>query len=589
MAVSKKRKATENKKPNTKKLKTVDSLDRLSKIVNANYFVTFEGTCSGEALDQLKTAIGIDKFELKQKTSQGQFLVFNADINKEKKSESFGVIIGPNAESEKDKISNFYKLWGKEFCSLRRFQDGNTHETIALTSTGISYMPLTKLAHLLKVHNPQVKVQLHHFNEDFRREGLKLHQELLQHRKKVDDFCQKVRDICEWELPLRKIQAQSVSMYKGYVDLHRLYKIHSENITANKVVRNQNGIFHIQENSKIAPSQLKSVKIVLEVSEKNQMSMEMFARLKMAYAIKMQEKLAMKTVLKNNGEILALDSDLIFKICLRPPYEQNSNLDYQLQEKLASIALHHTLYPALCKLVHKWLASQFLSKTLDETLVDVLISVIFQDNQCNTIENGFLRFLHMLSFNDFMKVPLILGSRDEKIAKAEFDFSLHRERFPNLTIFITDLDLESNLSRKINSGCLRRLINCARATLHRLSSNLDFDQLLKDAYKVNECTFDVLIVLKPFQVPALSKSGKYQNDEPPSPFPIVDYDPLETFWHEINQSFGQQCQFYLNATSLKIGMKLGKKVTDWKLLLEDIRILGKDFIKECIAKEIIKN
>ena len=99
---------------------------------------------------------------------------------------------------------------------------------------------------------------------------------------------------------------------------------------------------------------------------------------------------------------------------------------------------------------------------------DTLIATLFQEKQISTLENGFLRFLHLLSFTDFTKTPLVLGSRDEKVEKANFDFTLHRERFPSLTIFVVDLDLESNISKDFSIGGLRRLVNCARSTLHKL-------------------------------------------------------------------------------------------------------------------------
>ena len=377
---SKKRKNADEKalKANKKaKTKSFDPIERLNKVVNANYFLTVEGDLPSATLKRLKNAINIDTFELKQKTEEGKFLAFNADIDEANKSENFGVIIGPNTETERGKIVEFYELWGKKFCSLRRFQDGNTHETIALNSVGLSYMPLAKFKHLIEVHHPKAAVTFHHFNEDFRRQGLKLHHELLQHRKQVEAFCQKIRDLCDTEdLPLRKIQAHDVSMYKGNIESYQLCKIHSEPMTENKVVCCQDGVSYIQENGKIPPSKLTSVKIVLEVSEKSQMSVEMFARLKFAYAIKLREKLPMKSVLKSDGEILVIEKDMVYNLCVRPPY-QISNYVYQMQEKLALTALHHLQFPALCKLTQKWLASQFLSKTIDETLIGHLPSTFF--------------------------------------------------------------------------------------------------------------------------------------------------------------------------------------------------------------------
>ena len=240
---SKKRKIKDEKaNKGSKKVKRIsDPIEKLNKVVDANYYVTLVGDLSAENLSLLKTALNIDKFEIKQKTDEGKFLAFNSHIDVTNKSENFGVIIGPNTETEKEKIVDFYELWGKKFCNLRRFQDGNTHESIALDSTGLSYMPLAKLKHLVTVHQPNVEVKFHHFTEDFRRQSLKLHEKLLHHRKQVDEFCQKVRYICETEdLPLRKIQAQNVSMYKGnigQVSHERLLFMFNHNLAARRPIK----------------------------------------------------------------------------------------------------------------------------------------------------------------------------------------------------------------------------------------------------------------------------------------------------------------------------------------------------------------
>ena len=135
------------------------------------------------------------------------------------------------------------------------------------------------------------------------------------------------------------------------------------------MVRNQEGVAYIQESGKIPPSKLNSIRIVLEVSEKSQMSVDMFARLKFAYALKLREKLPMTSIVKNNAEIMTIEKDLVYRLCVRPPFYQQSNFEYQIQEKLASTALHHVQFPALCKLVQKWLASQYLSQTIDEPII----------------------------------------------------------------------------------------------------------------------------------------------------------------------------------------------------------------------------
>ena len=111
-----------------------------------------------------------------------------------------------------------YRLWGKTNCQLRRFQDGETHETVPLNnhSSGILYVILVKLQHLAKIHFPEIYVKFHHFDEDFRAQALQSHEKLLETRRIVQDFCHKLRESCGFgtEIPLRKVEAISKCLYR---------------------------------------------------------------------------------------------------------------------------------------------------------------------------------------------------------------------------------------------------------------------------------------------------------------------------------------------------------------------------------------
>ena len=604
MAVgNKKRKSTSGSKilANGKKIKkavTIDPLQRLNKIIGNSYYITLKGKVPNEVLDLLKNVVGIRKFDMKEKVDGGLFLAFNVNINEEKKSEGLGVIIGPNTVSEPEEIPEFYKTWGgKKFCALRRFPDGSTHETVALHNPGgLIYMPMAKINHLIQLHAPTVELECHNFHEDFRQQILRTHQDFLLHRQKVDEFCGQIRLLSD-ELPIRKIQPLHSSLYKGVASNHcQLSEIHSTDHSSSKVVFNagqSDGILQIQESSKIAPSKLNALKIILDISEKHQMSSEMFARLKCAYVMKLQEKLLQPTMLKSNSELLVIDNEVVYQICIKAPNDQHHfQSQVLLQDKLASVGLQHIIYPALCQIVHQWLATQYLSMIIDEVLIDVIIAAILssqydESKEPITIENGFLTFLHWCSFTDFTKTALVFGSKskNEELDKAQYDFKVHREKYPFLTLFVTDVDLDSKISQGLDNKVLQRLINCARGTLHQLSTHMEFDSLLNDAFEVNDKVFDALITLKPFQVPVKSKSSGKFKKEAYVDFPIVDYDPLQRFWLEIHSSFAQECQFYLNSRALKIGIKFSSNVSNTKMILEDIQVLGKDFIKECILKK----
>ena len=124
-----------------------------------------------------------------------------------------------------------------------------------------------------------------------------------------------------------------------------------------------------------------------------------------------------------------------------------------------------------------------------------------------------------------------------------------------------------------------RLVNCARKTLHELSNNLDFDGVLNDTFKVNEDLFDAIINLKPFQIPSESRSGKFQGDL--KSFPVVDYRPLDRFWTELIESFGEDAQFYCNGyNGCKIGVKFDADVQKLKELIracEELEVNNRNY------------
>ena len=358
----------------------------------------------------------------------------------------------------------------------------------------------------------------------------------------------------------------------------------------------------IREKSTKAPCLLSAIPIELEITQKAQMSANMFARLKMAYAIKLQnllnEKLELKTSLRSDGELLIVYEDFVFVIRIKAPNQIQQS--YALQKYLAIVGIHNQCFSGLCTVVKKWLASQFLAKSIDETIVDIILATLFStadsapENKTEspiTVENGFLQFLKLLSFTDFSQKFLVLASdldensaldkKGNKFAKLQYDFKQKREKYPELTI-ISNLDWDSAWTRNLSKPYFTRLVNCARMTLHKLSNNLDFDGVLNDAFKVNEDLFDVVLVLRPFQIPSESQSGKFQGDL--SSFPVVDYRPLDRFWTELVESFGEEAQFYCNDTC-KIGVKFNNAdVQAAKTILEDIQVLGKDLVKDVVYK-----
>ena len=276
---------------------------------------------------------------------------------------------------------------------------------------------------------------------------------------------------------------------------------------------------------------------------------------------------------------MVIFQSIVFCIKIKPP-QKSPFSQHAIQENLSAIGIRNISYSGLCQVVAHWLNSQYLSICIDEFIIDLILASLYHDEKVQSIENGFLKFLHLLSFTNFEENYLTIGPKEELmpgLTQFEYDFKTKRGKFPALTI-ISKHDMESNSSKTLTESYFIRLVNCARMTLHLISQNMNFDDILNEKLKVNEDTFDAVLVLNHFQIPTDSKFGKCENA---SVFPVVNYDPVGHFWDELQQTFGTEVQFYFNSTVWRVGLKFSES-TKMKAILEDIQILGKDLIKEVI-------
>lgn len=511
------------------------------------------------------------------------------------KAAAGGVIVGPDAESAEE-VTAFHQLWGKSHCELRRFQDGHIRESIALSNPhGLAYFMLAKIKHLVGIHFESVSVHEHHLPTLFLSECLAASHRVVAIRNLVDLFCKDLRELSGSELPLRKVQATCNCMYGA---------AHNHTVPMgepSKVATNKSGYLYLREKSNMAPPQTSSIQIQLEVTQKTKMSTAMFARLRMMYVLKLsellQQKLKLTTMVQRDSVLYVIYKCTLFKITIPYPKNEEGEADKALktlQEFLSGVCLRNTCFAGLRVLIHKWAAANYLSLSVPETTLDLLAAHVFvvtNEQTPSTIERGFLNFLNTLSFTDFEKTPLVLNEEEcGDLAPFKWNFDNKRKSLPALCI-ITPQDPTNNWScftRDLEEPYLRRLVNCARLTLHSLMSASPprTQDILDNLNAVSENNYDVLLHFKSLQVPltknpAVSTTG---NDMKPSTcFPVIDYDPVGSFWQEARDSFGKEAQFYYNANALKMGIKLvGSRDDEAKAMLEDLQVIGKGLIKEVV-------
>merc|ERR1719219_546071 len=189
----------------------------------------------------------------------------------------------------------------------------------------------------------------------------------------------------------------------------------------------------------------------------------------------LSDKLGLKTQLRCSGDIVTVYENFMFAIKIKAPNQIKQTTKFTVQEYLGMVGIHNYCFSGVCNVVHKWLSSQFLSKSIEERVVDIIVATMFaaaDDDISNansssivTVENGFLQFLKLLSFTDFSNKFLVLGSTAPgeidatKLAKFEYDFRQKRNQYPELTI-ISKLDWDSTWTRNLSKPYLTRLVNC---------------------------------------------------------------------------------------------------------------------------------
>ncbi len=529
-------------------------------------------------------------------------------------SEKNGIILGPETVDGRssEEIREFYQLWGKSHCQLRRFQNGQTHETVALSSPyGLAYFPMVKLQHVLKVHYPEVGSKFHSLSEGVLVEAKVANDQLASLRSLADNFTTLLRRACETTLPLRNVRAICSSLYKGFANGHDhfLRGSHVQMSTTSKIVKDMDGYLVPAEKNVNAPEVRRSLLIEVEITQKSHLREEVFARLRMAYVLKLRtilaEDLQLQTMVTSGGELKVVFQGAMFCVRVKPLLQDDDKSKvHGLQELLARISQEHTSYSGVCSILHRWMASNFLSDGgggvgIPEVVLDLIVASVYSNldklkgtqQTPVTIEAGLLAVLRLLSMTDFKTTPIFVGSEAEDFSNLDafkWTFSNKRSTLPDLCIVTPHEDKPSIYTKSLNPQHFRRLINCARMTLHKMftpeEAAPNFDGLTDGGYGGSEHVYDFTVYLHRHHVP---RPGQGIVERQPSlggesmkSFPVTDYDPLERFFTEVKASFGRVADFYFNRDTLVLGVKLskdGKEKT--KEIKEDINIIGRDLVK----------
>ena len=137
-------------------------------------------------------------------------------------------------------------------------------------------------------------------------------------------------------------------------------------------------------------------------------------------------------MLTQNAEIFVIFQSMVF--CLKIKSNSKSEFSpYLIQENIAAVAIRNISFSGLGQVVSHWLNSQYLTLTIDQSVIGLILATLYHDESVQTVESGFLKFLHLLSFTNFEEKYLILGQSEdfdsEKLTHFQYDFKTKRAKF----------------------------------------------------------------------------------------------------------------------------------------------------------------
>lgn len=307
----------------------------------------------------------------------------------------------------------------------------------------------------------------------------------------------------------------------------------------------------------------------------------------------------------------------------------------EILPKLNSIlhGLHqqHNTFGTACRLAKRWISSQLKHGFIHDIAVELIIASIYihpepYTSPCSP-QIAFIRFLTLLASHDWMTTPIIVnlnnGFKNEDINEIHEAFIHQRSTLPPIVI-VNPLDRRGDMwtKNKPPALILKRVTILAKASLKTFYDILNEAPIsdIKTIFRPPLDSYDILIYLERTQISRLRcaidvytidklsvyKSYKFEKNEV---FPILEYDPIERYLHELRLNFGKYA-FFLhdvyggdiiavvwkrssfapkefevssidNQTLYKNGTQV---VPDVERILEDFEILGSGLVKNIVKQ-----
>nr|XP_033814077.1 nucleolar protein 6 [Geotrypetes seraphini] len=285
-------------------------------------------------------------------------------------------------------------------------------------------------------------------------------------------------------------------------------------------------------------------------------------RLQVAYH---REPLLMKESITPEGMMKYQDTEESLQLemeILHLPY---------LSGTLHGLQQQHPAFSGTSRLAKRWICAQMLSDGMSDECMDLLVAYLFLHpapfTPPSSPQVGFLRFLQLMATFDWKNNPLIVNLngdiKDIDYAEIKNDFMAARSRLPVMFIATPKDRKDSFWTRDRPSALiLQRLIMLSLESVNTLEKQL-MDPLgshdVKMVFRPPLDLYDVLIHLNSRQIPRhreavdkpvksfvrgmLKKSASVKSFY----FPVVDYDPVQSYLEELRAAFGELALFCYDA------------------------------------------
>ncbi|KAL4228055.1 Nucleolar protein 6 [Mactra antiquata] len=577
---------------------------------------------------------------------------------------------GPSADSLE--AAEFRNFWGSK-SEIRRFQDGGICEAVLWldkASYALRQGVCEKIVkYTLQRHAGIQSSNIHYFGmqtdnvlklppairftkDEVENTGEERNNVIIQ---VYDELCKSLRKLQDLPLTINSVQgvAECFRCTEVFPQMPCSFRHQEKSQTCNKVKQ------YIPDSETKCPFYTQTLKVVclLESSGKWPKEIEAMKRLKAAFhiqlgnALKEQFNLPVRVtlgyvdVLKDNyvfrvvlayvgeigllktfhsedGKVLKRDTDEALKL------EREIIGLPRLTSTLHGLAQQHPSFSTTTRLAKRWLSSNMLDDFIEPVVIDLLVASLYLSSAPYQPPRsglcGFQRFLELLSSFDWKITPFLINLNNEftadDLVEIPTKFSNERQSFP-LMFISTPLDKYSShwTKHKPQANILHRLVLLAIQSLNDIQQNIMNQSTLdlKPIFKPDLSMFDVLIHLKPNQLPR-----RYEGLEfvPPkhkqlyglpvddTTFPVTNFDPPQLFLQELKKHFKELALFFYDkyggtvigllwkpvvkeekefkVSNIKCSELLTKSTGQVKLvknissIIEDMKILGKGLINK---------